>query len=90
MQNKMLTVRTLEVLTDVAASLHSSPFYSIMADETTDTDSYNREKVVICLRWLDYSLNVREKFIRLQKVDRIDAAKITFHNKNVLQRMNLR
>ena len=68
----------LEVLTYVAASLHSSPFYSIMADETTD--SYNRGKVVICIRWLDNSLNSREKFIRLQQVDIIDAATITFHN----------
>ena len=78
MQNKMLTVMTLEVLTDVAASLHSSPFYFIVADETTD--SYNREKVLICLRWLDNSLNAREKFIRRQQVDIIDGATITFHN----------
>ena len=45
MQNKMRTVMTLEVLTDVAASLHSSPFYFIVADETTD--SSKREHVVI-------------------------------------------
>ena len=77
MQNNMLTVMALEFLTYVAASIQSSPFYSIMADETTD--SYNREKVVICPRWLDNSLNAREKFIRLQQVDIIDAATITFH-----------
>ena len=76
MQNKMLTA--LVVLIDVTASLHSNPSYSIMADETTD--SYNREKVVIWLRWLDNSLNAREKFIRLQQIDIIDAATITFHN----------
>ena len=35
MHNKMLTVMTLEVLTDVAASLHSNPLYFIMAYETT-------------------------------------------------------
>ena len=45
MQNKMLTVMALEVLTDVAASLHSSPFYFIVADETTY--SSKREHVVI-------------------------------------------
>ena len=32
MQNEMLKVMGLEVLRDVAASLHSSPFYSIMTD----------------------------------------------------------
>ncbi len=47
MQNEMLKVMALEVLRDVAASLHSSPFYSIMANKTTD--SHNREKVVIWL-----------------------------------------
>ena len=78
MQNKMLTLMPLEVLTYVTASLHSSSFYSITAYETTD--SYNREKVMIFLRWLDNSLNAREKFIRLQQVNIIDAATIIFHN----------
>ena len=45
MQNDMLKVMALEVIRDVAASLHSSPFYSIMADDTTD--SHTREQVVI-------------------------------------------
>ena len=45
MQNEML-----KVIIDVAASLHSSPFNSIMADDTTD--SSNREHGVICLRWV--------------------------------------
>ena len=43
-QNEMLKVMALEVLRDVPASLHSSPFYSIMAADTTD--SSNREQVV--------------------------------------------
>ena len=43
-QNEMLKVMALEVLRDVAASLHSSPFYSKMAAETTD--SSNLEQVV--------------------------------------------
>ena len=82
MQNEMLDVMALEV--------HISPFYSIMADE--NTDSSNREQVVICFRWVDNSLNAREGFIGRQQVDdRIDAATITFHtNEDVLQRMNLR
>ena len=46
MQNEMLKVMALEVLKYVAAP-HSSPFYSMKADETTD--SSNREQVVICL-----------------------------------------
>ena len=83
MQNKMLKVITLEVLRDVAASLHSSPFYSIMAD------SSNCEQVVIRIRWVDNSLNAHEEFIGLQQVDRIDAATTIIRIKDVLQRMNL-
>ena len=90
MQNEMLKVMTIEVLRYVTASLHSSPFYSIMADETTN--SSNCEQVAICFRWVDNSLIIaHEEFIGLQQVDRIDAATITFHIiKYVLQRMNRR
>ena len=78
MQNEMLKRMARYVLEDIAASLHSSPFYSIMADETTD--SSNREQVVICFRSVDNSLNAHEEFIGRQQVDRIDAATITSHN----------
>ena len=78
MQNEMLKLMARYVLEDIAASLYSSPFYSIMADETTD--SSNREQVVICFRWVDNSLNAHEEFIGRQQVDIIDAATITFHN----------
>ena len=56
MQNEMLKVMALEVLRDVAPSRHSSPFYSVTADETTDAS--NLEQVVICFRWVGNSLNV--------------------------------
>ena len=57
-----------------------------MVDETTD--SSNREQVVICLRWVDNSLNAHEELIGLHQVDRIDAAPNPLI-KDVLQRMNL-
>ena len=88
MQNEMLKVMALEVLRDVAASLQCIPLYSIMADETTDSSS--REQVVICLRWVDNSLNAHEEFIGLQQIDRRDAATITFTHKDVLHRMSIR
>ena len=88
MQNEMLKVMALEVLRDVAASLQCIPLYSIMADETTVSSS--REQVVICLRWVDNSLNAHGEFIGLQQIDRIDAATITSTTKDVLHCMNLR
>ena len=56
----------------------SSTFYSIMEDDTTN--SSNLEQVVLYFRWVDNSLDAHDKFIRLQQVDRIDAAIITVHN----------
>ena len=89
MQNEMLKVVALEVLKYVADSHQSSPLYSKLAGETTD--SFNRDQVVICFRWVDNRLNAHKEFIGVQQVDRIDAAKITFHNiKDILHRMNLR
>ena len=35
-----------------------------MADDTTD--SHNREQVVICLRWVDNSVNAHEEVIGQQ------------------------
>ena len=64
--NYVLADAKREVIRDLAASLHTSPFYSIMADETTD--SYNREQVVMCFRWVDNSLNAHEEFIGGQQV----------------------
>ena len=64
------------------------PFYSAMADETTD--SSNREQVVICLRRVDNSFNAHEELIGLQHVDRIYAATNTITIKYVIQRMDVR
>ena len=58
-----------------------------MADETTDTS--NREQVVICIRWVDESLEVHEDFIGLHQVDMIDAKTLTAVIIDVLLRMNL-
>ena len=64
MQNEMLKVMALDVIRDVAASLHSSPFYSIMADYDDTTGSHNREQVVTRLRW--DSVNAHEEVIGQQ------------------------
>ena len=41
----------LDVLRKVVSSLRSTPFITLMMDETTDAS--NSEQVVICLRWVD-------------------------------------
>ena len=86
-QNEMLQIMALKVLREVAILLHSSKFYAIMADETTDVA--NQEQVVICLRWVDDNFEIHEEFIGLHQVDSIAASTLTQVIKDVLLRMNL-
>ena len=48
-QNEMLKVMGLAVLSDIGDALRSTQFLTIMVDETTD--AANQEQVVLCLRW---------------------------------------
>ena len=63
MQNKILKTMALQVLYQVIESMSSSPFLSLMVDETTDIS--NKEQLVICIRWVDKSLQPHEEFIGL-------------------------
>ena len=86
MQNEMLKGHG-SANTEIAASIQRSTFFSIMADETTNTS--NREQLVICLSWVDDDLVPHEDFIGMQKVERIDAETIKSVILDVLVRMNL-
>ena len=69
-QNELLKIMALNVLRKVSACLHSSSFYSIMADETIDIS--NREQVTIILRWVDDTdFSVNEEFVGLYAVPSI-------------------
>ena len=45
-QNEIIRIMALQVLREVADNLQSTPFYTIMADETTDCS--NKEQFVVC------------------------------------------
>ena len=77
----------LNVLREVAASLHTSTFYTLMADETTDMS--NREQVVLCLRWVSDDFEVNEEFIGMYMVGSIDADTLFSVIQDVLRRLNL-
>ena len=89
MQNDIIQVMALEILRKVAASICDAPFYTIMADETTDKS--NREQVVLCIRLVTENFEVREDFIGLYVVEAtaIDAKTLILVMKDVLQRLNL-
>ena len=72
----------LQVLREIASNLHNTLFYTIMADETTD--SSNKEQFVVCFRWVDDELEVREDFMGLHMVESINAATLHTFLKDVL------
>ena len=87
MQNGIIQVMALEILRKVAAPIRDAPFYTNMADETTDMS--NREQVVLCIRWVTENFEVHEDFIGLYVVEAIDAKTLILVIKDVLQRLNL-
>ena len=86
-QNEIIKVMGLNVLRKISAELRESQFFCIMSDECTDTS--NREKLVICIRWVDSNLEAYEEFIGMYKIDNIQADTIVAAIKDVLIRLNL-
>ena len=83
----MVRVMAHLVLCQIASSLHNSPFYTVMVDETTDAS--NQEQVVFCIRWVSSDLEVHEEFISLYLVESTRADTLFSVIKDVFQRFNL-
>ena len=58
-----------------------------MADETADVS--NKEKLVICVRWVDVRFLIHEDFIGMHFLKRTNADKVVAILKNALLRINL-
>ena len=83
MQKEMLQMMALRILREICDLVHGAPFYSIMADEVTD--STNREQVVVCLRWVDQHFEPHEEFVGLHVVEKVASDRITAVLKDVLR-----
>ena len=86
-QNEIVKVMALQVLREITVDLQTSPFLTIMADETTDAT--NKEQVTLVLRWVTEELEVHEEFLGLYQVERIDSSTLTAVIKDVLMRANI-
>ena len=75
-QNEIIRIMALTILRKLATDFHASVYYSLMADEVTD--SSNREQLVVCLRRVDDDFEAHEEFIGLYKVAETSAD--TGHN----------
>ena len=85
--NEIIAITALRILRQIAGCIQNGVWYSIMADEVTDS---SKEQLVICLRWVDNHLNSHEEFIGLYSVDQIDAATLVHVIKDTLIRLNLK
>ena len=53
-----------------------------MADETTDI--INKDQFLICIRWVDNDLNVKEDFVGLHELSVTNAETLAFILKDVV------
>ena len=83
----MLKVMSLQIIREIAANLHCTQFYTIIAEETSDGS--NKEQVVFCFRWVSDNLTVHEDFIGFYQTDTIEANSLVDIIKNALLRLNL-
>ena len=67
--------------------LYTTPFVTIMMDETTDAS--NTEQVVICLCWVDGNLEAHEEFTWFYKVACTESSDPSMVVQDVLARMNV-
>ncbi len=87
MQNEILKVMSLQVSHKIIDCLHSTDYFTIMIDETTDCS--NSEQVVICCRWVDSSLEAHEEFMGLYQLGSTKASALVHVIKDFLLRSNL-
>ncbi len=73
-QNEMLQKMSHHILRNVLHDIHSSPFLTIMVDETTDKS--NKEQLTLIIRWVDQNFVVFEEFMGLYSLHSITAASI--------------
>ena len=76
---------SLTILQEISKNIQNSVYYTIMADEVTD--SLNKEQFVVCLRWVDRDLVTHEELVGLYAVDNITSETLVNSLKDVLLRM---
>lgn len=86
-QNEILQIMGSDILNKIADTLHKTPFFTVMVDETADIS--NKEQVVVCFRWVSDTLDVHEDFVGLWKTKNLEANSIVQIIKEVLVMLNL-
>ena len=86
-QNECLQLMSLTILQEISTNIQNSVYYTIMADEVTN--SSNKEQFVVCLCWVDHDLVTHEELVGLYAVDNITSETLVNSLKDVLLGMGL-
>ena len=86
-QNELMQIMTVNHLRKIAAMITEAGYFSLEADEVTD--SSNKEQVIVCLRWVDAHFEAHEEFIGLHHVADITTDTIVAVLKDTVLRMRL-
>ena len=76
-QNELIKIMALKAAETISENLQATPFYTIMADKTTDCS--NKEQFVVCFHWVDSDFEVYEDFVGLRDVKCIGAETLSPH-----------
>ena len=60
---------SLTILREISKNIQNSVYYTIMANEVTN--SSNKKQFVVCLRWVDHDLVTHEELVGLYAVDNL-------------------
>ena len=72
--NELLEAMALGMMRQMPANIQSATFFTIMADETADV--FNKEQLVICIRWVDHCFVIHEDFIGMYALERTNADQV--------------
>ena len=86
-QNECLQLMSLTIVREISKNIQNSVYYTIVADEVTN--SSNKEQFVVCLCWVDHDLVTHKELVGLYAVDNITSETLVNSLKDVLLRMGL-
>ena len=62
-QSELVEAIALGMMRQISSNIQNGTFFTIMADKTADV--FNKEELVICIRWVEICFETPEDFIRI-------------------------
>ena len=85
-QNEIINIIGIKIIQQsICDKVREAKFFSILADEVI---SHNTEIVVLCVRFVDKELNIKEEFLDFSKVHRDTGAVVSKEILQVLKDIN--